>query len=121
MKHGLTWAVVLTLAAAVTSPSTTAAATNGVILISTRFAQDSQTSTEYVTAEWGPGMVTPGDVAMGNLLADNGYSFRLVLDRLLEPVNAQAWGQDPAIFTEPTDPNLAPMLIILSGSSASAD
>jgi hypothetical protein len=57
---------------------------------------------------------------MGSLLADNGYTFRLVLDRLLGP-GASAIGQDPAIFLVPANPIMNPMLAIMSGSGASAD
>ena len=96
------------------------AATNGVILISTRYQQDTQFSQEFVTDEKGPGMVTPGDVAMASLLADHGYTPRLVLDRLLG-AGAATIGQDPAAILKPVAPAFNPVLAILSGSGASAD
>lgn len=102
--------------ALVTSPATS----GGVIFISTRYQQDTQLSTEFVTDEKGPGMTTPGDVAMASLLADHGYSVRILLDRLLGPAAANI-GYDPSVFLQPQNPDMAPMLIIMSGSGASAD
>ncbi|NLH73783.1 MAG: hypothetical protein GX456_12080 [Verrucomicrobia bacterium] len=100
--------------------STSLSAFGGVILISTRYQQDTQFATEFVSDEKGPGMVTPGDVAMGSLLADHGYSVRIVLDRLLGPAAANI-GHDPAEFLIPQNPDMSPMLAIMSGSGASAD
>lgn len=92
----------------------------GVILISTRYQQDTQFATEFVSDEKGPGMVTPGDVAMGSLLADHGYSIRIVLDRLLGPAAANI-GHDPSEFLIPQNPEMTPILAIMSGSGASSD
>ena len=89
----------------------------GVVLISTRKNQDSASSQEHLTEEKGPGLATPGDVAMGSLLADHGYTFRLLLDAQLN----EALGGDPVAYLNPVDPNLKIDLVIWSGSSASAD
>jgi hypothetical protein len=89
----------------------------GVIMISTRKNQDTAFSTEAQTEEKGPGLCTPGDVAMGALLADNGYSFRLILDALLNP----NLGGNPGLYLTPADTNFNIDLVIWSGSSASAD
>src|SRR5437899_11400676 len=100
------------------------AITNGVIFITTRAAQDTANSSEYWSDERGPGMVTPGDVAMGHLLGNYGYTTRLILDKLLSG-NAQAlWvtaPPPPETWLVPSNPNFTPMLIINSGSSAGAD
>lgn len=117
MKQQTVWTGACALAVAA---STAVQALGGVVLISTRYQQDTQGGTEYYTDEKGPGMATPGDIAMGSLLADNGYTFRIVLDRLLGP-NASAFGQDPATFLIPVNTNMNPMLAIMSGSGASAD
>lgn len=110
-----------TLAVAlVSAASALPAAGAGMIYISTRYQQDTGFGTEFVTDEKGPGMVSPGDVAMGSLLADHGYSFRLLLDRLLGP-QASTVGQDPTVFTQPANAALKPVLAIMSGSGASAD
>lgn len=95
----------------------------GVILISTRYQQDTQFSaTEYISDERGPGMTTPGDVAMASVLGDHGYSCRLILDKLLGPGGALVIaGSDPAMFLQPVSVEMAPMLAIMSGSGASAD
>ncbi len=110
------WTLLVFLAA---SPAAFGA-TNGVIVIATRAPQDTAFGSEFVSDEKGPGMVAPGDVAMGTLLSDHGYTFRLLLDRLLGPAAATI-GQDPANFLNPVNTNFAPRLIIMSGSSSSAD
>lgn len=117
MKNSMVWWGALALAV---TASAGISALGGVILISTRYQQDTQFSTEFVSDEKGPGMVSPGDVAMGSLLADHGYTFRIVLDRLLGPA-AGSIGQDPLTFLQPQNPDMSPMLAIMSGSGASAD
>lgn len=84
----------------------------GVILISTRKNVCTDQGADNLD-EKGPGMTTPGDVAMGIVLGNHGYSTRVILDVLL--------GQDPASYFNTTDPNLAIDLVIWSGSSSSAD
>ena len=93
------------------------AARAGVVMISTRKNQDSAQSSEHLTEEKGPGLCTPGDVAMAALLGDHGYSCRLLLDAQL---NANLGG-DPPSYLNPQDPNLKIDLVVWSGSSASAD
>jgi len=121
MKNMLIWAGAVALAAIVTAqeePPTT-----GVILITTRAPQDSAAGTEYYTDEKGPGMATPGDVAMATLLADYGYSPRLVLDKILGDT-ASDWGCPPTTrdtFLMPLVPEFGVKLTIMSGSGASAD
>ncbi|MBM3836942.1 MAG: hypothetical protein FJ398_03080 [Verrucomicrobia bacterium] len=116
MKHHSRWAGALALALIAASIPTQA----GVILISTRNPQDTQFGTEFVTDEKGPGMVTPGDVAMASRLSDYGYACRLILDKLLGPA-ASTVGQDPQNFLQPSNKEFAPSLVIMSGSGGSAD
>jgi hypothetical protein len=84
----------------------------GVIMISTRKNVCADLGNDN-TDEKGPGMTSPGDVAMATLLGNNGYSCRLILDFLL--------GTDPATYLQPANPDLKIDLVIWSGSSASAD
>lgn len=123
MKHRLVWVSALALAVTFTTQTQMLGANNGVILISTRAPQDTAAGGEYFTDEKGPGMVSPGDVAMGELLSDYGYSSRLVLDKILGDT-ATSWVTTPInrdYFLVPVNPDLAPMLIIMSGSGSSAD
>jgi hypothetical protein len=83
MKNRFVWASALALAVAMSSQTSISGATHGVIFISTRAPQDTAFGSEYVSDEKGPGMATPGDVAMASLLHDNGYTCRLILDRLV--------------------------------------
>jgi hypothetical protein len=85
MKHKFPWAGALTLAVAFTSQLETMAATNGPILITTRLEQDLSWSLADSGNQAGPGQASPGDVAMGTLLGDHGYSSRLLLDAELVP------------------------------------
>src|ERR1044071_1252119 len=124
-KRTTTWATaaLLTLAALTTQPHLALAVTNGIIIISTRAAQDTGNGSEYFTDEKGPGMVSPGDVGMSELLGNYGYSCRLILDKLLNGA-AQGWATTPPppdTWLIPINPNYNPMLIINSGSSAGAD
>jgi len=67
-------------------------------------------------------MCSPGDVAIGLLLGDHGYTTRLLVDRLLGDT-AGAWVTAPPprdAFLFPVDTNMSPMLLIVSGSSAGA-
>jgi hypothetical protein len=84
----------------------------GVILISTRKNVCTDQGADNLEGR-GPGMTTPGDVAMGTLLGNYGYSSRVILDVLL--------GQEPGTYFNPPDENLAIDLVIWSGSSSSAD
>jgi hypothetical protein len=125
MKHRFAWASALALAVTVSSQVNTTGITNGVIFISTREPQDTAAGVEYFSSnngEPGPGMTSPGDVAMGALLADYGYSCRILLDRLLGDTAGSYVTTPPGrdTFMFPLNTNLAPMLLIVSGSSASA-
>src|SRR5438552_1133587 len=114
MKPRFIWVSALALVLTVTSQFVTLGATNGVILISTRKAQDLTYGVDAYDQK-GPGQVSQGDVAMQELLGDNGYSGRLVMDAQLG---------DTAVndsYLNPADTNFAPVLIIVSGSSGSAD
>lgn len=121
MKHGYSWTGLLALGLALGCQLETLAQTNGVIFISTRKPQDTAYGTEYLTDPKGPGKVSPGDIAMANLLSDHGHTCRVLLDTLLRPTSSWAhdlW--DPTRnYADPT--NFLPKLIILSGSSAGAD
>ncbi len=123
MKQRFAWAGALALATLFTSQIQMLGGTNGVIVISTRAPQDTAAGSEYFTDEKGPGMVTPGDVAMAELLGDYGYSCRLLLDKILGDT-ATSWATGPLprdYFLFPQNPDLAPILIIISGSSSSAE
>lgn len=120
MKRPVLYASALTLILTVGSLVETM---GGVILVATRKNQDGLVSQEYGTEEKGPGIMTPGDVAMASVLCDHGYSCRLTLDVLLGPAGVEVHGfaYTPEAILQPTDPNMAIDLLILSGSSASAD
>jgi len=166
MKNRYIWAGALALAIGAVSQVETKAAytnlngtiiTNGVIVMTTRAAQDAwfhmQSSS---TGLWdaddnrGPGVFTPGDVAMGELLQDHGYSTRMVPDRVLNyyqnssPAPLQTWASC-SVFCGGADANMpdpltyynggigvagggaasnelySAMLVIMSGSSSGAD
>jgi hypothetical protein len=99
----------------VTSQFVGMAATNGVILITTRKAQDLTYGNTDAYDQKGPGQVSQGDVAMQQLLGDNGYSCRLIMDAQLSDAAVSDF------YLAPVDTNFAPVLIIVSGSSGSAD
>ena len=124
MKNRFVWASAVALAVTVSSQVQTMAITNGVILITTRKSQDSAYSVTDWSDERGPGVCAPGDAAMAQLLGDHGYSCRIVLDAMLNPNVSggciPAPG-DPNLFLTTLNPNLAPNLVILSGSSGGAD
>lgn len=117
MQHRFVWASALALAL---TGSSLLEARAGVILISTRKNQDTAFSTEYVSDEKGPGQVTPGDIAMADLLGDHGYSCRVLIDALLNP-NALEPGGHPEQYLQPVNAEMKVDLVIWSGSSASAD
>lgn len=120
MKHHSVWIGTLALAAALQGLAQETPV--GVVMIATRAPQDTAFGTEWYTDEKGPGMATPGDVAMAAYLMDNGYSTRLVLDQLLGPKGDPIVGfvaRD--VFLIPVNPDFVPRLMIMSGSSASSD
>ncbi len=117
MKHKFLWASVLTLAITINSQVETFGQTNGTILISTRKGQDLSYSSTDFTDQRGPGQASQGDVAMAQLLGDNGYSSRIIVDAALNT----ALGGNPTPFLTPGNPDFNANLVILSGSSGSAD
>jgi len=153
MKNRFLWAGSLGLAIAAGSVVETRAAytnangtiiTNGTVLITTRAANDghfylqSSSSIDDMDDTRGPGF-SPGDSAMAELLGDNGYSVRLVPDKVLSYVNnagdpcADVLGgvNDPTLYytgqpgpanlSTPNNELLSPMLVVISGSGSSAD
>ena len=117
---------------------------NGTIIITTRAAGDghffrqSSSTIDDMDDSRGPGC-TPGDVAMGELLMDNGYSVKLLPDRALH-ADAYPSGNCLNVFGNPNNPQLyydghpgpadsglpynellSAMLVIISGSGSSAD
>jgi hypothetical protein len=121
MKKRYAWASALALAVTVAYPVRTMALTNGVIMIATRAPQDTTFGSDHIADPKGPGMVTPGDVAMATLLCDHGYSCRIILDTLLGTKGIENGFEPPASYLQPADTNFAIGLVIMSGSSASAD
>jgi hypothetical protein len=120
--------------------------TNGVVVITTRSATDAYWRQQSSSGLWdaddnrGPGIFSPGDAAMGILLEDNGYTTRMVPEKVLSYTSSQGtstvdWNNDPI------DPNgyyeggnlpsggttsasnvlYSAMLVIVSGSGSSAD
>jgi len=86
LKHRFVWVSALALAFTITSQVQTMGLTNGTICIITRMGQDLTWVHEDGDRNdgWdykGPGQTTPGDVAMGELLADFGYSIRVTISR----------------------------------------
>jgi len=154
MKSRFVWASALALAVIATSQTQTLGVTNGLVIISSRTASDSlyrqiSSSTLYDADDFkGPGVVSPGDVAMATLLQDNGYSTRVVpewlLSRALTDPQGVYSGMLPDYFAmDPTYYALAPdyiyggaggptksgdtnydysaSLVIISGSGSSFD
>ena len=153
MKSRMAWASALALAILGIAQVETKAAytnfngtviTNGVIIITTRSANDGhfflQSSSPVVDFDdnRGPGY-SPGDSAMGELLGDNGYSVHMLPDRALNTI-ANGGGtcldvvgnnNDPFLYYNgqhgPGDLQsadnelLSPMLVVVSGSGSSAD
>lgn len=119
MKHRFAWASALTLAVTVISQIQTFAATNGMILITTRREQDLNFGIVDAGNKAGPGQVSQGDVSMSTVLGDYGYSSRLIVDAELTATSAG--GVDFYYFPDPNDTNFDAMLIINSGTSGSAN
>lgn len=117
MKTRLLLVTLLALIAVTLSNVESKAATNGIILISTRKAQDLSYATTDAYDQKGPGQASQGDVAMAALLGDNGYSSRIIVDAQLNDL----LGGTPDLYFQPSDANMTPMLIIASGSSGSTD
>ena len=152
MKHMSPWAGVLALAVFGLLQSETKAAytnsdgiviTNGVVLITTRTAVDAFWRQQSSSSLWdaddakGPGSISPGDAAMGELLGDFGYTVRTVPEEVLHYVNvngatATDWvgnpinplnyyqgGGGPSSGT--SNVLWSAMLVIMSCSGSSAD
>ena len=116
MKPRFIWASAVALVVIIAaSQRVSMAATNGVILITTRKGQDLTYGTTDAYDQKGPGQVSQGDAAMQELLGNNGYSCRLIMDAQLGDASVSD------NYLAPADPNFAPVLIIVSGSSGSAD
>jgi len=145
----------MTLAMAATSQlAVLGATTNGLIIISSRTASDAlyrqiSSSTLYDADDFkGPGVFSPGDAAMAELLQDHGYSTRLVPEWLLNPFlldpqslyssmlpdyfatapdspgNAPDWiygGAGGPTKTADTNNAYSASLVIISGSGSSFD
>ena len=108
MKNRFVWAGALALAIGATSQVATHAAytnsngiviTNGTIIVTTRAAGDghfyaqSSSSIDDMDDNRGSGC-SPGDVAMCELLQDNGYSTKLLPDKAL-CWSISPWGTGP--------------------------
>ena len=89
----------------------------GIVMITTRKQVDTGYGVER-TEMRGPGMTSPGDVAMGILLGNHGYASRLIIETLLASANPL---NERDSLLQPVDPNFNIGLVIISGSSASAD
>ncbi len=113
MKNRFLWASAVALAATVSSQVQALGLTNGFIVITSRTAADAlyrqiSSSTLYDSDDFkGPGVVSPGDVAMAILLQDYGYSTRVVPEWLLSTslVDPQGIysGSLPAYFGPPSE------------------
>ncbi len=157
MKNRFVWVGALALGVGAVSQVQTKAAhtnsngtiiTNGTIIVTTRsggdgwyYKQGSSLSTYDMGDSRGPGC-SPGDVAMCELLQDNGYSTRLIPDKAL-CWQGYPWGSatvtdvngnpnDPTLYyngyngpgnTQGPNPNelLSAMLVVVSGSGSSSD
>jgi hypothetical protein len=153
MRNRFVWASALALAIGAISQVETKAAftningtviTNGTIIVTTRsagdghfFRQSSSSTADDMDDNRGPGCA-PGDIAMCELLQDNGYSTKLLPDRALNTINATGGtclnvidtANNPALYYDGhsgiANPNafnelLTPMLVVVSGSGSSAD
>ena len=125
MKNKFLWASILTLAITTTSQLETMAATNGMVVITTRLAQDLSWASTDLNNIKGPGQVSPGDAEMAAVLGYNGYSSRYIIDAELNPNKTNQVtllpGDANFYLYPPADANFNASLVILSGSSGSAD
>lgn len=152
MKHRFVWASALALAVTGASPLETKAAytnsdgiiiTNGVVIITTRSGQDAFWRQQSSSSLWdgddakGPGIFSPGDAAMGELLQDHGYTTRLLPEKVLTYDQQSGdptvdWNGNPdepqnyyTGYGGPSSPSgnvlWSAMLVIVSGSGSSAD
>jgi hypothetical protein len=125
MKHRFVWASALALGVTISSQVAAMAATNGIILITTRQEQDLTWGTTDSGNIRGPGQTAQGDVAMETILGDYGYSSRFILEAELNPAKVNPFTQltaDPLAYYFPAaDTNFNAMLVINSGTSGSAN
>jgi hypothetical protein len=156
MKNRYLWAGALALAIGAISQMETKAQwtnlngtviTNGAILVTTRaandgwFFQQSSSTVDDMDDNRGSG-TSPGDVAMCELLEDNGYTTRLLPDKALSSFkfpftsgalcqNVYGAANDPSVYFTgnpgpangqgPFNELLSAMLIVVSGSGSSSD
>lgn len=156
MKNRYLWAGALALAIGTLSQVETKAAftnqngiviTNGTIIVTTRAANDghfflqSSSTIDDMDDNRGSG-TSPGDVAMCELLQDNGYSTKLLPDKALSWYNSPITGHVACqnVYGVPNNPQLyfdgrpgpansglaanvllSAMLVVVSGSGSSAD
>src|SRR5688572_1061618 len=122
MKLPFAWASAFALA--VTISSQAQSITNGMILITTRKEQDLTWGVTDSANSMGPGQTSHGDVLMGVVLGDYGYSSRLVLDAELNPTQINpltTTAGDQGFYLFPPNPVFNTVLVINSGTSGSAN
>src|SRR5688572_20560997 len=122
MKLPFAWASAFALA--VTISSQAQSITNGMIVITTRKAQDLTWGVTDAANIMGPGQVSPGDILMGVVLGDHGYSSRLILDAELNPTQVNPLLSTPGdqnFYLFASNPDFNAILVINSGTSGSAD
>jgi len=121
----IVWSSALALAIALSSQLETMAATNGMVLITTRRQGDMSISRTDVDNIKGPGQVSPGDLAMHSLLGDYGYSCRYVTVTELDAGAANPCdshlGNPAAFLTPAADTNFNVNLLILTAAASVAD
>ena len=124
MKPRIPWLSALTLAVMITSQLEIMAATNGMILITTRLEQDLTWGATDSGNIMGPGQVAQGDVAMETILGDHGYSCRFLIDAELNPIKINPFTTFPGdqnFYLFPVSADFTAMLVINSGTSGSAN
>ena len=129
MRHSLPWVSALALAVTVSSQIESFAATNGMIVITTRKEQDLTWGPTDSGNVMGPGQASPGDVLMGIELGNHGYASRLIIDAELSSTQVNPYSGAPGaseIYLLPGNQNAAnsnfnAMLVINSGTSGSAN
>jgi hypothetical protein len=124
MKPKIPWLSALTLAVTMASHVEIMAATNGMIIITTRLEQDLTWGSTDSGNIMGPGQAAQGDVAMETILADHGYSCRFLIDAELNPTKINAFttlAGDQNFYLFPANVDFTAMLVINSGTSGSAN
>lgn len=124
MKYSFVGAGVLALALAMGPQAQAQTGSDGMIIITTRKNQDLTWGYTDAWSALGPGQISPGDVLMGLVLGDNGYSSRLIIDAELNPIQVNPLLGTPGdqnLYLFPDNSDFNASLIIHSGSSASGD